>query len=306
MDFSLNDEQRPWQTTARKSRTRRCVRTRSSATRSRGRSSVGLGHRREGLEAGLPHARRAQGIGRQGTDYVSQALVMAELARGDSAMSKDLQPELEVEPSHRGRLQRRAEGTLSPAVRRRSPLPARQRHHRAQRRLRQPHAAEGRRPRPATGCAPSARATSGFSTARNASSPTAGRSSCSSWMPAATRMSVRARAARMFMVPTRHAGLPHRQGVQQERLAVLPERRDDFRECARAARQRRRRRRHRDMKTGKRRSTGGDIFGDLELAANALGVCDDACEQAMSSRRRTSTPARPDGPAAWSSSRSTR
>jgi alkylation response protein AidB-like acyl-CoA dehydrogenase len=28
-------------------------------------------------------------------------------------------------------------------------------------------------------------------------------------------------------------------------------------------------------------TTGGDLFGDLELAANALGVCDDACEQAM-------------------------
>ena len=35
----------------------------------------------------------------------------------------------------------------------------------------------------------------------------------------------------------RHARLAHRQGVQQERLALLPERRDDFRECARAARQ---------------------------------------------------------------------
>src|SRR5262249_47331830 len=37
-----------------------------------------------------------------------------------------------------------------------------------------------------------------------------------------------------------------------------------------------------DMKTqvaGDR--TGGDLFGDLELAANALGVCDDACELAM-------------------------
>src|SRR5918996_2757153 len=37
-----------------------------------------------------------------------------------------------------------------------------------------------------------------------------------------------------------------------------------------------------DMKTqaaGDR--TGGDIFGDLELCANALGVCIDACEQAM-------------------------
>ncbi len=28
-------------------------------------------------------------------------------------------------------------------------------------------------------------------------------------------------------------------------------------------------------------TTGGDIFGDLELAANALGICDDACESAM-------------------------
>src|ERR1019366_5482047 len=28
-------------------------------------------------------------------------------------------------------------------------------------------------------------------------------------------------------------------------------------------------------------TTGGDLFGDLELAANALGICDDACETAM-------------------------
>jgi alkylation response protein AidB-like acyl-CoA dehydrogenase len=41
-----------------------------------------------------------------------------------------------------------------------------------------------------------------------------------------------------------------------------------------------------DMKTalaGDR--TGGDLFGDLELAANALGVCDDACEQALTHAR---------------------
>jgi alkylation response protein AidB-like acyl-CoA dehydrogenase len=34
-------------------------------------------------------------------------------------------------------------------------------------------------------------------------------------------------------------------------------------------------------------TTGGDLFGDLELAANALGVCDDACEQAMAHARTT-------------------
>jgi acyl-CoA dehydrogenase len=41
-----------------------------------------------------------------------------------------------------------------------------------------------------------------------------------------------------------------------------------------------------DMKTqaaGDR--TGGDIFGDLELAANAVGVCTDACEMALNHAR---------------------
>jgi alkylation response protein AidB-like acyl-CoA dehydrogenase len=39
--------------------------------------------------------------------------------------------------------------------------------------------------------------------------------------------------------------------------------------------------------------TGGDIFGDLELAANALGVCDDACEQAMKHARTAMQGGRP-------------
>jgi acyl-CoA dehydrogenase len=39
--------------------------------------------------------------------------------------------------------------------------------------------------------------------------------------------------------------------------------------------------------------TGGDLFGDLELAANALGVCDDACEQAMTHARTTQQGGRP-------------
>jgi alkylation response protein AidB-like acyl-CoA dehydrogenase len=32
-------------------------------------------------------------------------------------------------------------------------------------------------------------------------------------------------------------------------------------------------------------TSGGDLFGDLELAANAVGVCDAACEQAMAHAR---------------------
>ena len=36
-------------------------------------------------------------------------------------------------------------------------------------------------------------------------------------------------------------------------------------------------------------TTGGDLFGDLELAANALGVCDDACDAGDGARaQRTS------------------
>src|SRR5712672_2308129 len=43
-----------------------------------------------------------------------------------------------------------------------------------------------------------------------------------------------------------------------------------------------------DMKSQGGDRTGGDIFGDLELAANALGVCEDACEQALAyARTRT-------------------
>ncbi len=39
------------------------------------------------------------------------------------------------------------------------------------------------------------------------------------------------------------------------------------------------------VKAGKGDTTGGDIFGDLELAANALGVCDDAVEMGMNYAR---------------------
>jgi acyl-CoA dehydrogenase len=40
-------------------------------------------------------------------------------------------------------------------------------------------------------------------------------------------------------------------------------------------------------------TTGGDIFGDLELSANALGVCDGACEMALGFARTTEQGGRP-------------
>jgi alkylation response protein AidB-like acyl-CoA dehydrogenase len=39
--------------------------------------------------------------------------------------------------------------------------------------------------------------------------------------------------------------------------------------------------------------TGGDLFGDLELAANALGVCDDACGMALALARGKKQGGRP-------------
>ena len=39
------------------------------------------------------------------------------------------------------------------------------------------------------------------------------------------------------------------------------------------------------VKSGRGDTTGGDLFGDLELAANALGVCDDAVQMAMAHAR---------------------
>jgi acyl-CoA dehydrogenase len=43
-----------------------------------------------------------------------------------------------------------------------------------------------------------------------------------------------------------------------------------------------------DMRTAQAGDrTGGDIFGDLELAANALGVCTDACEMGLAHARNT-------------------
>ena len=39
------------------------------------------------------------------------------------------------------------------------------------------------------------------------------------------------------------------------------------------------------VKAGGGDATGGDLFGDLELAANAVGVCDDACEMAIAFAR---------------------
>ena len=60
-------------------------------------------------------------------------------------------------------------------------------------------------------------------------------------------------------------------------------------------------------KAGKGDNTGGDIFGDLELAANAVGVCDDAVEMAIHVRENAQARRQvPRGSSSWCSSSSTK
>ena len=145
MDFSLSNEQRAWQMTARKFAAGGDQADHACARRGARRPRhLRLGHRREGFEAWLSHAGGAEGIRRRRHRLRDPGAGDGRTRARRQRHLQDLQPELEVEPPDFGGLQRRAEGAVPPAVRRRPSLPARQGHHRAERRLRQPHAAEGR------------------------------------------------------------------------------------------------------------------------------------------------------------------
>jgi acyl-CoA dehydrogenase len=89
MDFNLSNEQRDWQMTARKFAEEE-IRPISLA-----RDEIDTAHEtfdweivRKGSKLGFRTLAVPKEYGGQGTDFVTQALVMAELARGDSAMSK--------------------------------------------------------------------------------------------------------------------------------------------------------------------------------------------------------------------------
>ena len=96
----------------------------------------------------------------------------------------------------------------------------------------------------------------------------------------------------LFMVPKTHARLPHRQGVQQARLALLPERRADLRERARAARQRRGRRGHRLGQGGQgRHHRRRHLRRPRARGERARRVRRRRARWRWASRRRTSAPA---------------
>src|SRR3984893_7064755 len=89
MDFTLSNEQRDWQMTARKFAEEE-IRPISLA-----RDAIPTAHEtfdweivKKGSKLGFRTMAVPKEYGGQGTDFVTQALVMAELARGDSAISK--------------------------------------------------------------------------------------------------------------------------------------------------------------------------------------------------------------------------
>src|SRR5262245_48869713 len=89
MDFTLSNEQRAWQMKARKFAEEE-VRTVSVARYiiASPRETFDWEIIKKGSRLGFRTMAVAKEWGGQGTDFVSQALVMAELARGDSAISK--------------------------------------------------------------------------------------------------------------------------------------------------------------------------------------------------------------------------
>ena len=142
MDFTLSNEQRSWQMAARKFAEEeiRPISLARDADPDRGRD-LGLGHHQEGLEARLPHPGGAEGVGRPRHRFRHAGAGDGRARQGRQRDLQGLQPELEMEPSDLGDLHRGAEGALPQALRRRRHLRARQGHHRAERRLRQPPAA---------------------------------------------------------------------------------------------------------------------------------------------------------------------
>jgi alkylation response protein AidB-like acyl-CoA dehydrogenase len=188
---------------------------------------------------------------------------------------------LEVEPPDRRKLHRRAEGALPQAVPRGRHFSPGQGHFRAERRLRQPPAASRR---------------------RQGRPQAQGRAQGDEWILNGEKCFIaNASVGKLFFIDARtNPNAPVKEGTT---MFLVPSDTPGFRigkvfnksgwrfyqngemifDNARVP--------HAnvvgavngsDMKTqqaGDR--TGGDLFGDLELAANALGVCDDACGMAL-------------------------
>ena len=240
MDFSLSNEQRSWQMTARKfadEEIKPISLALDEAPDAHGTFDWDIIEK--GSKLGFRTLAVPKEYGGEGTDY-RHAGAGDDRARPRRQRDlENLQPELEVEPPDLGGLQRRAEGALPAAVRRRPPLPARQGHHRADRGLRQPYAADGRAQGWPQAPRRAPRRRMDLERREMLHRQRAGRQAVLHRRPHRSECAA-APGHHHVSRSARHARLSHRQGVQQERLAVLSQRRDDLRERARAARQRRR------------------------------------------------------------------
>ena len=286
MDFNLSNEQRDWQMTARKFAEQE-IRPISLA-----RDTIDTAHEtfdweivKKGSKLGFRTLAVPKEYGGQGTDFVTQAVVMAELARGDSAISKTFSQNWKW--SHlisQACTDEQKERFLRPFVADDTFLLGKG--------ISEPSAGSDNRLPPAD-------------------DPKAGlklraERDGDDWILNGEKCFIaNAPVGKLFFIDARtNPNAPLRQGTT---MFLVPRDTPGFRigkvfnksgwrfyqngemifENARVP--------HAnvvgpvngsDMKTqtaGDR--TGGDLFGDLELAANALGVCIDACEMAMAHAR---------------------
>ena len=117
MDFTLSNEQRSWQMTARKfaeEEIRPISVERDEISDPR--ATFDWEIIKKGSRLGFRTMAVPKEWGGHGTDFVTQALVMTELAKADSAISKTFSQMLEVESPDRSDLHRRAEAALLAAV----------------------------------------------------------------------------------------------------------------------------------------------------------------------------------------------
>ena len=237
MDFSLNEEQRGWQLKAREFAQEEISKISLQRDAIAGaRDTFDWEIIKKGSKLGFRTLALHKEWGGHGADMVTQVLVMAELARADSAISKTFSQNWKWSHLIAAACTDEQKKRFLPKFVAERHLPVRCRQHRAERRLRQPHAAGGR-------------AEIGHAAARRAQGRRVD--------PQRREMLHRQRQRRQavlhpcahqpggqppggrdrFPGDHRHAGLPHRQGLQQTRLALLPECRAHLRERARAARQ---------------------------------------------------------------------
>ena len=241
MDFSLNEEQRAWQMKARKfaqEEIRPVSLQRDQIADPRKTFDWEL--IKKGSKLGFRTAAVPKEWGGHGIDFVTQALVMAELAKGDSAISKAFSQCWKWSHLIAAVCTAGAEGAfLKPFLADDTFVLGKG--------ITEPSAGSDNRlpPKddPKAGVKLRAERHGDEWILNGEKAFIANGNVGKLFFPRRPHRSASPVAQWRHLVPgaERHARLPHRQGVQQERLALLSERRDDLRERARAARQRRRR-----------------------------------------------------------------